>query len=314
MNVLVTGGAGFIGANVCADLLTTSGIDRILVIDDLSTGDRSNLDAIADRVEFHEASVLDHEALGPLVDVADVVIHLAARPSVPRSIADPVASHDVNVNGTINVLEAARSKATPPMVIFASSSSVYGSNPELPKHERLACMPMSPYAASKLAGESYVLAYQQSFGIPALAVRFFNVYGPLQPPGHAYAAVVPAFVDAALHQRPIPRHGDGTQSRDFTFVGTVAAILSDAAVRQVTSPGPMNLAFGTRTDLNELIRRIDALLDCSSEIEDHPVRAGDVPHSQADNSLLRELFPDVVPVDLDNGLRQTVTWMMQRDG
>jgi UDP-glucose 4-epimerase len=313
VNVFVTGGAGFIGANLSALLATTDGIDRVLVLDDLSTGYPSNLEGVGDHVEFHEGSILDPDTVDSLVCTVEAVIHLAARPSVPKSLQDPVASHNVNVNGTLNILEACRRQATPPKVIFASSSSVYGSNPELPKHERLACMPMSPYAASKLAAESYVLAYQASFGVPALAVRFFNVYGPLQPPGHAYAAVVPAFVDAALQHRAVPLHGDGTQSRDFTYVRTVAEVLTAAVVRDVTSPGPVNLAFGTRTNLNELISDIGALLGEEISVEHLPNRLGDVPHSQADNSLLRTLFPDITPVDLDRGLRDTIEWMKSRD-
>jgi UDP-glucose 4-epimerase len=190
----------------------------------------------------------------------------------------------------------------------ASSSSVYGSNPTIPKHEDLATRPMSPYAASKLATEAYALAYQESFGVPVLAFRFFNVFGPLQPAGHAYAAVVPAFVAAALAGAPLVVHGDGHQSRDFTFVDTVTQVIADAVDRTVTSPDPVNLAFGTRTDLLGLVSELERVVGTQLTIEHVQPRTGDVRHSQADSTRLRELFPDVVPVDLAEALRATVAW------
>lgn len=193
-------------------------------------------------------------------------------------------------------------------MIVASSSSVYGSNPSLPKHEDLAPRPMSPYAASKLATESYALAWQSSYGMPTLAFRFFNVFGPLQAAGHAYAAVVPAFVDAALSGRPLQVHGDGTQSRDFTFVETVCSVITDAVLRQVSSPEPVNLAFGSRTNLLEVITLLEELLGQSVAVEHTDPRVGDVPHSQAANERLMALFPDVVPVDLATGLAATIEW------
>jgi UDP-glucose 4-epimerase len=173
----------------------------------------------------------------------------------------------------------------------------------------MATRPMSPYAASKLATEAYTNAYAHSFGLPTLAFRFFNVFGPFQPAGHAYAAVVPAFVDAALRGRPLTVQGDGTQSRDFTFVDTVTAVLADAVRRRVSDPEPVNLAFGTRTDLLTLIARIEAAVDHPVETQHAPARVGDVPHSQADSSRLRALFPHVAPTDLDRGLAATVEWM-----
>jgi UDP-glucose 4-epimerase len=238
---------------------------------------------------------------------AGAVVHLAARPSVPRSISEPVASHLANASGTVEVLEAAR-RAGNLHVIVASSSSVYGANPTLPKREDLATLPLSPYAASKLATESYALAYQQSFGLPALAFRFFNVFGPLQAAGHAYAAVVPAFVSAALEGRPLTVHGDGKQSRDFTYVDTVTEVIADALARRVTSPSPVNLAFGTRTDLLSLIAELETVLGTRVDVEHVETRAGDVKHSQADSTRLQELFPDVVPTALPDALRATVDW------
>lgn len=304
MQVTVTGGAGFIGANLVRALLAAD-VDRVVVLDDLSTGYRENLEGVD--CDLVEGSILDATALDRCFAGADAVVHLAARPSVPRSIDDPVTSHNVNATGTLEVLEAARRAGSPHLVV-ASSSSVYGANPVLPKSESLATRPMSPYAASKLATESYSLAWAACYDLPVLAFRFFNVFGPLQPAGHAYAAVVPAFVSAALEGRPLPVHGDGTQSRDFTSVQTVAAVITDALRRRVHHPEPVNLAFGTRTDLLGLIDRLSHVIGRSLEVEHLPPRPGDVPHSQADSTRLRELFPDLEPVALDDGLRATVEW------
>lgn len=311
MSVLVTGGAGFIGANLCRRLAAEG--HAVVALDDLSTGSRDNLrDVDATLVE---GTILDPDALDRAIDGATAVVHLAARPSVPRSIADPMASHLANATGTVEVLEAARREGARnagalPQVIVASSSSVYGANPTLPKREDLQPMPLSPYAASKLATESYALAYQQSFGLPVLAFRFFNVFGPLQAAGHAYAAVVPAFVDAALAGRPLTVHGDGTQSRDFTYVDTVTETIADAIARRVTSDGPVNLAFGTRVNLLELIGELETILGHPVAVEHVETRAGDVKHSQADSTRLRGLFPDVVPTPLPDALRATVDWFL----
>lgn len=310
MKVVVTGGAGFIGANLARTLSANDAIDEVVAFDNLSTGFASNLDGVD--AKLVEGDILDPAALDASLDGASAVVHLAARPSVPRSVKDPVASHLANATGTVNVLEAAR-RAGGIQVIVASSSSVYGSNPALPKHEDLATRPMSPYAASKLATEAYTLAYRSTYDMPALAFRFFNVFGPLQAAGHAYAAVIPAFVDAALHGRPVPVQGDGTQSRDFTYVDTVAAVICDAIVRQVSSAEPINLAFGTRTNLLEVITMIEAELGTTLERETLAPRVGDVPHSQAANDRLRALFPDIVPVELGDGLHRTIEWFRTLD-
>ncbi len=306
MRVCVTGAAGFIGSHVCASL---SAHAQVIGIDDLSTGSRDNL--AGSSVELIEASILDVDALADATRGVDAIVHLAARPSVPRSLLEPEATHEANATGTLRVLEAAR-RANNAYTVVASSSSVYGSNPALPKHEGLVPAPLSPYAASKLATEQYALAWQHSFDLPTLAFRFFNVFGPRQAPGHAYAAVIPAFVHAAVTGQPLTVHGDGTQSRDFTYVGTVADVIVDALVRRVVHPGPVNLAFGSRTTLMELIALIELLLGHSLECEHQPVRAGDVPHSQADMTLLSHLFPGVQPVDLEVGVRATIEWMMHR--
>ena len=303
MTIVVTGGAGFIGANLCRELLGRG--EAVVVLDDLSSGDLANLDGLDVRVV--EGSILDDAALDDALDGARSVVHLAARPSVPKSIVDPVASHEVNATGTVRVLEAMRRHAVPHVVV-ASSSAVYGANEVLPKREDLVPMPVSPYAASKLASEQYALAWASTFGLAAMAFRFFNVFGPLQGADHDYAAVVPAFVDAALRGDPLPVHGDGTQSRDFTFVGSVVAVLADAAVGSVSSPTPVNLAFGSRVTLLELIAELEGVLGHPLDRRHLPVRPGDVLHSQADQATFCRLFPQAVAVPLAEGLRRTVEW------
>ena len=193
-------------------------------------------------------------------------------------------------------------------MVAASSSSVYGSVATLPKHEDLATRPLSPYAASKLAAEAYLLAYQAAFGVPALALRFFNVYGPLQSSGHAYAAVIPAFIDAALRGEPMLISGDGEQTRDFTFVGTVVNVLAEAVLGRVISAEPVNLAFGTRIPILDLARRVADTVGVPADINHGPPRRGDVQDSRADCTRLRKLFPGVTPVNLDEGLQRTVAW------
>lgn len=306
MKVVVTGGAGFIGANTCRRLRSTPGIDQVVAIDDLSTGFASNLDAAG--VTLWVGSILDPALLDEVLVGASAVVHLAAVPSVPRSVVDPVRSHHVNASGTLQVLEAARRCATRPQVLVASSSSVYGANPALPKVESLRPMPVSPYAVSKLATECYTLSYGQVYGMDTLAFRFFNVFGPLQSADHDYAAVVPTFIDAALSDRPLTVHGDGGQTRDFTFVDTVTAVLTDAVLTRMTSPEPVNLAYGSRTSLLELVDLLGEVLGQQVAVQHVAPRAGDVRDSQAGSSRVAALFPDIVPVPLREGLQATVDW------
>jgi UDP-glucose 4-epimerase len=308
VHLAITGGAGFIGSNL-AELALTRG-HRVTVIDDLSTGFEDNLDGLD--VRFVRGSILDEIPLADALTDVDSVVHLAALGSVPRSIKDPFGSHAANATGTLTVLEAARAAGIE-HVICASSSSVYGLNPALPKHEREWVRPMSPYAVTKLATEQYTLAYQQSFGMQTLAFRFFNVYGPRQRAGHVYAAVIPTFLDALLRGEPLWINGDGSYSRDFTYVGTVCDVLLDAVERKVSHPEPVNLAFGTNTTLLELTRQIEAVTGETPDVRHRDPRPGDVPHSQADNAALRGLFPDVSPLSLSSGLTQTSRWFKDDD-
>lgn len=306
MRVLITGGAGFIGSNL-ARLALSQG-HEVTVIDDLSTGFEENLEGLD--VTFVRGSILEQDALAEAVTGADSIVHLAALGSVPRSIKDPIATHAANATGTLLVLEAARAAGVGHVVV-ASSSSVYGLNPALPKSEREWVRPMSPYAVTKLATEQYPLAYQQSYGMDTVAFRFFNVYGPRQKAGHVYAAVIPTFVDALLRGESLPVNGDGSNSRDFTYVGTVCRVLLDACERRLSHPEPVNLAFGTNTTLLELVARIEEATGLRAEVQHRDPRPGDVAHSQADNAVLRSLFPDVEPVSLEQGLSETVAWFKE---
>jgi UDP-glucose 4-epimerase len=308
MKVLITGGAGFIGANLARALIDQDRISEVVIIDDLSFGFRSNLDEL--EVTFVEGSILDEDLLKSTMGGVSAVVHLAARSSVPRSIGDPLAAHRDNTTGTALVLEAARSQGDV-QVIVASSSSVYGANESLPKHEGLATQPVSPYAATKLASESYTLAWGHSYGMPVLALRFFNVFGPLQPPLHTYAAVIPAFLSAAMQNQPLPVHGDGTQCRDFTYVDTVVSVIVDAIHRRVSHLEPLNLAFGKKITLLEVISELEVILDRNLSIDYQPPRVGDVARSQADSSALRRLFPDITASDLTDGLRSTAEWFQE---
>ena len=305
MKVVGTGGAGFIGGNLCRALAVADGIDEVVALDDLSSGAAANLDG----VEAHlvVGDLVDPAVLDEVLPGAASVVHLGARPSVPRSLEDPLASHTANATGTLQVLEGMRRHQVPHVVV-ASSSSIYGANPDLPKHEGLVPMPVSPYAVSKLATESYALAHAACFGFTALALRFFNVFGPLQAAGHAYAAVVPAFVAAALAGEPVTVHGDGGQTRDFTYVGSVTEVITQAVLGKVSSDRPVNMAFGGRWSLLELLEVLEGVLGHPIAREHVDSRPGDVRDSQADQTRLRSLFPDVEPVALADGLDRTVRW------
>ncbi|MCX4681003.1 NAD-dependent epimerase/dehydratase family protein [Streptomyces sp. NBC_01433] len=309
MKMVITGGAGFIGSNLAHTLTRRPEVSEVRVVDDLSTGFKENLRGLD--VHFTEGSVLDGALLDRVFRGVDTIVHLAALPSVPRSVADPIASHHANATGTLCVLEAAR-RAGGVQVIASSSSSVYGANPQLPKHEGLRTAPLSPYAVSKLASEAYLGAFHHCYGLPVLPFRFFNVYGPGQPAGHAYAAVVPAWISAMAAGQPVLVHGDGHQTRDFTYVETVCRVLTRAALRGAVSAEPVNLAYGTRTSLLELITELESVLGKPLTPQYLPARPGDVRHSHADNARLRSLFPEVEPVPLREGLERTAEWFRTR--
>jgi len=300
----VTGGAGFIGSNLTKRLIS-EGHD-VVVFDDLSTGLISNVDQ--SKCLFHKASITDPEALHAALKDCQTIFHLAARGSVPRSIKNPVATHDVNSTGTLNVLEVARSSGA--HVIFSSSSSVYGRNMQLPKDESMWLGPMTPYAASKLAAEGYVQAYAAAYKVPTTLLRFFNVFGPRQRPDHEYAAVLPKWIWLAMQGQPIDVYGDGTASRDFTYVDTVLDIAMTAMKEKVVTESAMNLAYGNRIFLNETIEMLkkhfpDLQVNYKSE------RLGDVKESQNDPELLKKLFPKIQPKEFEMALSDTIEWLKE---
>jgi UDP-glucose 4-epimerase len=304
VKVVVTGGAGFIGANLCRRLLA-DGVDEVIALDNLSSGFAANLEGLD--AALVEGDLADPDVLDAVLPGTSSVVHLGARPSVPRSLEDPLASHHANATGTLQVLEAARRHGVPHVVV-ASSSSVYGRNPTLPKHEGLTPMPVSPYAVSKLATEAYALSHAACFGIGVLAFRLFNVFGPLQAAGHDYAAVVPAFVSAALAGEPVTVHGDGEQTRDFTYVGSVCEVVAAAVRDQAARDRPVNLAFGGRSSLLQVLTLLESILGRPIERVHTTPRSGDVRDSQADQTTLRALFPSIDPVELSEGLHRTVAW------
>jgi UDP-glucose 4-epimerase len=302
--VAVTGGAGFIGSNLTRRLISEG--HQVVVVDDLSTGLISNVDQT--ETTFHQVSITDANALDAALKDCETIFHLAARGSVPRSIKNPVATHDVNATGTLNVLEVARHSGA--HVIFSSSSSVYGRNMQLPKDESMWLGPMTPYAASKLAAEGYVQAYAAAYKVPTTLLRFFNVFGPRQRPDHEYAAVLPKWIWLAMQGQPIDVYGDGTASRDFTYVDTVLDIAMTAMKEKVVTEGAINLAYGNRIFLNDTIEMLkkhfpDLQVNYKSE------RLGDVKESQNDPELLKKLFPKIEPKEFETALSETIEWLKE---
>ena len=302
--VAVTGGAGFIGSNLTCRLISEG--YQVVVIDDLSTGLLSNVDQ--DKSDFHQISITNLEFLNRALKDCETIFHLAARGSVPRSIKNPFATHDVNATGTLNVLEVARKSGA--HVIFSSSSSVYGRNMALPKDESMWLGPMTPYAASKLAAEGYVQAYSSAYGLPTTLLRFFNVFGPRQRPDHEYAAVIPKWIWLAMQGSPIDVYGDGSASRDFTYIDTVLDIAMMAMKERVITEGAMNLAYGNRIFLSETIKILKEYFP-DLQVNYRPERLGDVKESQNSPELLKKLFPSVVPKPFKSALAETVAWLKE---
>ena len=300
--VAVTGGAGFIGSNLTRRLLSEN--YDVIVVDDLSTGLLSNVDQ--ENTAFHHISITNSNALSKALKGCETIFHLAARGSVPRSIKNPVATHDVNATGTLNVLEVARLSGA--HVIFSSSSSVYGRNMQLPKDESMWLGPMTPYAASKLAAEGYVQAYASAFKVPTTLLRFFNVFGPRQRPDHEYAAVLPKWIWLAMQGKAIDVYGDGSASRDFTYIDTVLDIAVTAMKERVLTEGAMNLAFGNRIFLNDTIKFLRKHFP-DLQVNYLPERLGDVKESQNSPKLLKRLFPNVQPQSFEAALDETVLWL-----
>ena len=300
--VLVTGGGGFIGSNLVRRLLGDG--HQVRVLDNFSTGNRANLVEVLDDIELVEGDIQSYERAHSAVRGVEIVLHQAAMPSVPRSVQDPLTSNAVNVVGTLNVMLAARDSGVR-RVVFASSSSVYGATPELPKHERLPTLPISPYAVAKLAAEGFCRSFHEVYGLETVALRYFNVFGPRQDPNSEYAAVVPKFIGSALSGTAPVVYGDGEQTRDFTYVDNVVA--ANVLAMEADAVGlALNVACGERISLNRLLATIAELTGRAVEPEYRPARMGDVRHSHADISLATERLGYQPAIQLEEGLRHTI--------
>ncbi len=309
-HVLVTGGAGFVGSHLVEALLRRG--DRVRVFDNFSTGRHENLAQVRDDVEIIAGDLRDEDAVRRAVTGVEIVFHQAALASVQRSVDDPITTNEVNVTGTLHVLTAARD-AHVRRVVFASSSSVYGDTPTLPKIETQAPQPLSPYAVSKLAGEQYCMAFSVVYGLPAIALRYFNVFGPRQDPHSEYAAVIPRFIDRMVRGIPPIIYGDGLQSRDFTYIENVVDANLAAADAPADCSAVFNVGAGERTSLLELVEQINRLLG-SALAPDHQLpRAGDVRHSQAGIDAIRETLGYIPRVSLAEGLGRTVAWFRHKE-
>ena len=306
---LVTGGAGFIGSNIVAELVHRK--ERVRVLDNFSTGMRSNLEPFASSIEVIEGNLSDLETVRSAVHGTDFILHQAALPSVPRSIEQPINTNNVNVAGTLNVLVAAKEEGVKKVVV-ASSSSVYGDTNESPKRESMQPKPLSPYAVSKLACEHYARVFCEIYGLPTIVLRYFNVFGPRQNPDSQYSAVIPKFIKAMLEGKRPVIYGDGTQSRDFSFVQNIveANILATQAanVKGVT----MNVACQESYSLLDLVESLNAILGTAIAPVFEPSRKGEVKHSLADISLAREHIKYLPTVKWKEGLARTVDWYKKK--
>jgi UDP-glucose 4-epimerase len=309
MKVLVTGGAGFIGSHLVRALLQQGHAVRI--IDNLSTGHLWRLSELLPEVDWRQGDICDGAFVGQAVQGIDAVLHEAAIPSVSRSVTDPVTSNEANVTGTLTVLQACR-EAGVRRLVFAASSSAYGNSASLPKTETMPSAPMSPYAVAKLAGEHYCQVFAQLGFVETVCLRYFNVFGPMQDPNSQYAAVVPRFATALLKGEPITLYGDGTHSRDFTYIDNVVQANLRALDAPEASGEVCNVGCGQRYDLRFLIRTLGEIIGAEPVVEQLPTRAGDVPHSLADISKARRLLGYEPAVDFTEGLRRTVRWYQEQ--
>jgi len=305
MRFLVTGGAGFIGSNIVEELVRQD--EQVRIIDNFSTGKAGNVEPFKDFIEVVEGDIRNYEVVCEAVRDVDVILHQAALPSVPRSISDPITTNEVNVTGTLNVLMAAKENGVK-RVVYASSSSVYGDNPRLPKEESMMPNPLSPYAVSKLAGEKYCQVFSNVYNLETISLRYFNVFGRRQDPNSQYSAVIPKFIKAMMNDsRPLV-YGDGEQSRDFTYVKNVVSANILAARANCKAGTVMNCACNGQTTLNELVQKINRILGKNVEPIYEASRSGDIKHSFASVEAAAENLGYRPVVDFDSGLRETVKW------
>lgn len=304
---LVTGIAGFIGSSIARALLEQG--EEVRGIDNFSTGNRGNIAEILDRIEFREADLLDMESMKKACVGVDCVFHQAAIPSVPKSVRDPLGSNQANVDGTVNILIAARD-AKVKRVVYAASSSAYGDTPTLPKHEEMKPNPISPYAVAKLASEYYMVSFYRCYGLQTVCLRYFNIFGPRQDPTSPYSGVLAKFITQMLAGEAPTIFGDGKQSRDFTYIDNAvhANLLAAKAPAAQVAGRVFNVATGTRADLNETFEILKKLTAYSGTVKYGPEREGDVKHSLADIGSAEIHLGYKPQVDFEEGLRRTVEW------
>jgi nucleoside-diphosphate-sugar epimerase len=308
MKYLVTGGAGFIGSHIVEALLKSG--QEVRVLDNFSTGKRENIASFGRDIHLIEGDIRDADAVSKAVRGVDVIFHEAAVPSVPRSVREPQFTHDVNVNGTLGLLLAAKDDGVSRFV-YASSSSAYGDTPTLPKVEEMAPAPLSPYAVQKLMGEYYTRVFCLVYGLPTVALRYFNVFGPRQDPESEYAAVIPKFITRMMARKQPLIYGDGAQTRDFTYIENIVTANLLAAERGQCLGEVMNISTGQSLDLITLARTIGSVMDVSADPIFEPAQEGDIKHSYGNISKAERLLGYSVRVGLEEGLSRTVQWYLK---
>jgi len=308
---LITGVAGFIGSSLARELLSRG--ENVRGVDNLSTGNRANLADIQNRIDFREADILDLDAMHRACAGVDFVLHQAALPSVPKSVLDPLGSNRANIDGTVNVLVAARD-AKVKRVVYAASSSAYGDTPTLPKHEAMTPDPISPYAVAKLASEHYMISFYRCYGLETVCLRYFNIFGPRQDPSSPYSGVLAKFITQMLRGEQPTMNGDGEQSRDFTYIdnAVLANLLACQAPAQKAAGQVFNVATARRVTLNETFHALQKLTSFAGKPKYGPERGGDIKHSLADISKAEAGLGYKPTVDFEEGLRRTVDWYRQQ--
>ncbi|HKW17375.1 MAG TPA: SDR family oxidoreductase [Terriglobales bacterium] len=304
---LITGVAGFIGSSLARAVLAQG--DQVRGIDNFATGKRENIAAILSKIDFREADLLNLNSIRDACSGANCIFHEAALPSVPKSVLDPLGSNQANIDGTVHLLLAARD-AKVKRVVYAASSSAYGDTPTLPKHEDMLPNPISPYAVAKLAGEHYMTSFYRCYGLETVSLRYFNIFGPHQDPTSPYSGVLAKFITQMLAGEPPTILGDGTQSRDFTYIENVvhANLLAAKAPAAEVAGRVFNVATGVRADLNETFQLLKKITGFSGDVKYGPERSGDVKHSLADLSRAQKHLGYKPQVDFEEGLRRTVEW------